>query len=31
VKAGCGSRNFKEWLSSRPMDAFVTKKIRKSR
>lgn len=23
VKEGCGSRSFKDWLSSRPMDAFV--------
>jgi hypothetical protein len=23
VKAGCGSRSFKEWLSSKPMDPFV--------
>lgn len=23
VKAGCGSRSFKEWLTSRPIDAFV--------
>lgn len=28
VKAGCGSRSFKEWLSSRPIDAFVIKKDR---
>lgn len=25
VKAGYGSRSFKRWLSSRPMDAFVIK------
>jgi hypothetical protein len=26
VKAGCGSRSFKEWLTSKPMDAFVIKR-----
>jgi hypothetical protein len=25
VKAGSGSQSFKQWLSSRPMDAFVIK------
>jgi hypothetical protein len=27
VKAGYGGRSLKKWLSSRPMDAFVNKKI----
>jgi hypothetical protein len=25
IKAGCGSRRFRDWLSSKPMDRFVVR------
>ena len=27
IQAGSGSRKFKEWLNSRPMDAYVTHRV----